>query len=102
LSKKTIKDLLIDKIGFEGVIISDDYDMKAIRDNYSLRDIIVNSINSGVNILLFSNNIETKDGNLPLKIRKIIKKEIELGNIKIEDIDNSYQKITRLKRRLSI
>lgn len=101
LSKKTIKNLLIDEIGFDGIIISDDYDMKAIRDNYSLRDIIVNSINSGINILLFSNNIESKDKNLPKKIRKIIKKEIELGNIKIEDINNSYQKIIRLKRRLS-
>ena len=101
LSKKTIKELLIDEIGFNGVIVSDDYDMKSIRDNYSLRDIVVNSINSGINILLFSNNIEGKDNNLPIKIRKIIKKEIELGNIKIEDIENSYRKIVRLKRRLN-
>ena len=62
---------------------------------------MVNSINSGINILLFSNNIEGKDNNLPIKIRKIIKKEIELGNIKIEDIENSYRKIVRLKRRLN-
>lgn len=101
LSEKTIKGMLINEIGFDGIIISDDYDMKAIRDNYSLRDIIVNSINSGINILIFSNNIESKDKNLPKKIRKIIKNEIKLGNIKIEDIDNSYQKIIRLKRRLS-
>ena len=101
LSEKTIKGLLIDKIEFDGIIISDDYDMKAIKDNYSLRDIVVNSINSGVNILLFSNNIESKNKNLPAKIKKIIKKEIELGNISIKDIDNSYQKITRLKRKLS-
>ena len=101
LSEKTIKSLLVKDIGFEGVIISDDYDMKAIRDNYSLRDIVVNSINSGVNILLFSNNIETKDRNLASKIKKIIKKEIELGNIKIEDINNSYNKIIRFKRRLN-
>lgn len=101
LSEKTIKDLLINKIGFRGVIISDDYDMKAIRANYSLRDIVVNSINSGVNILLFSNNIDKKDKHLALKIRKIIKNEIELGNIKIEDINNSYDKIMDLKRRLN-
>ena len=101
LSEKTVKDILIDKIGFDGLIVSDDYDMKAIRDNYSLRDIVVNSINSGINLMIFSNNIESKDGNLPIKIRKIIKKEIELGNIKIEDIDKSYKKIVRFKRRLS-
>jgi len=101
LSKKTVQDLLINKIGFDGVIVSDDYDMKAIRDNYSLRDIVVNSINSGINLMIFSNNIESKDRNLPKKIRKVIKKEVELGNIKIEDIDNSYRKIIRLKARLN-
>ena len=69
LSKKTIKELLEDEIGFKGVIISDDYDMGAIRKNYSLRDIIVNSINAGVNILLFSNNIDKNDENLALKIQ---------------------------------
>ena len=101
LSKKTIKGLLEDEIGFKGVIISDDYDMGAIRKNYSLRDIIVNSINAGVNILLFSNNIDKNDENLALKIQKIIKKEIKLGNIKEQDIENSYQKIIELKKRLS-
>ena len=101
LSRKTIKGLLEDEIGFKGVIISDDYDMGAIRKNYSLRDIIVNSINAGVNILLFSNNIDKNDENLALKIQKIIKKEIKLGNIKEQDIENSYQKIIELKKRLS-
>ena len=101
LSKKTIKGLLEDEIGFKGVIISDDYDMRAIRKNYSLRDIVVNSINAGVNILLFSNNIDKNDENLALKIQKIIKKEIKLGNIKEQDIENSYQKIIELKKRLS-
>ena len=101
LSKNTINDLLINEIGFNGIIISDDYDMLAIRKNYSLRDIVVNSINSGVNILLFSNNIKTKDKNLPKKIKKIIKKEIKLKNIKESDINKSYQKIIEFKNRLA-
>ena len=46
-------------------------------------------------------NIEGKDKNLPLKIRRIIKSEIKKGNIKMQDIDNSYNKIVRLKRRLA-
>lgn len=101
LSKKTIKGLLKDEIGFKGMVVSDDYDMGAIRKNYTLRDIVVNSINAGVDILLFSNNIEKNDENLPLKIQKIIKKEIELGNIDIEDIENSYKKIVNFKEKLN-
>ena len=97
LSKKTIKEFLIDEIGFNGVIISDDYDMGAIRKNYSLREIVINSINSGINILMFSNNIEINDEDIALKIKKIIKEELALGNIKIQDINNSYNKIIKIK-----
>lgn len=101
LSKKTIQDLLIQKINFRGVIVSDDFDMGAIRKNYSLDEIVTNSINAGVNILLFSNNIDKKDKNLPKKIRKIVKNRINSGDIKFEDIDNSYKKILELKRGLN-
>lgn len=96
LSKKTI-DLLVDSIGFEGVIVSDDYDMGAIRKNYTLDEIIVNSINAGVNILLFSNNIEGFDKNLVKEFHRIVKKELKKGTIKIEDINKSYEKIIELK-----
>jgi len=102
LSEKTIKDLLINKIGFNGVVISDDFDMGAIRDNYSLRDIIVNSINAGIDIVLFSNNLNYKDDKIAQKIHKIIKDEIKKGNIKKEDIDNSFNKIIKLKNNLII
>ena len=99
LSKKTIN-ILKNEIGYKGVIISDDYDMKAIRDNYTLRQIVVNSINAGVDILLFSNNIEVNDSLISSKIHKIIKEEIKKGNIKEESIDASYKKIIELKKNL--
>ncbi len=97
LSKKTVNDLLKDYIGFKGVVISDDYDMGAIRDNYKLDKIITLAINSGVDILLFSNNLNYYDKNIHKKIHKIIKREIKKGNIKEEDIDKSYEKIMKLK-----
>ena len=100
LSKKTVNDLLINEIGFKGVVISDDYDMGAIRKNYSLRDIVVNAINSGVDILLFSNNIGRNNKTISSDIHKIIKDEIKKGSIKEEDIDRSYEKVMALKARL--
>ncbi len=100
LSQKTVEGFLINSIGFKGVIVSDDYDMKAIRDNYDLRDIVVNSINSGVNILLFSNHMMYEDKNLTNKIHRIIKEEIKNKNIDESKIDKSYQKIIDLKNHL--
>jgi len=99
LSKKTV-DFLKNNIGFKGLIVSDDYDMRSIRDNYKLDEIIVNSINSGINLLIFSNNIKVKEKNLAKKFHKIIKKELKKGTIKKENIENSYQKIIQLKNSL--
>lgn len=100
LSKKTIKDKLIDEMGYQGLVVSDDLDMGAIRKNYTLKEIVVNTINSGINLMIFSNNIEYFDKNIDKKIRKIAKKEIKKGTIKIEDIDNSYKKIIEFKKNL--
>lgn len=100
LSEKTVRELLINDIGFKGVIISDDYDMGAIKKNYSLRDIVVNSINSGVDIMLFSNNIGKNNLNISTDIHRIIKEEIKKGTIKQEDIDRAYKKILALKAHL--
>jgi len=44
LSKKTVKGLLRDKIGFKGVIITDDLQMGAITKHFSLRDVLKLSI----------------------------------------------------------
>ena len=100
LSDKTVNGLLKDKIGFKGVVVSDDYDMGAIMNNYSLRDNIVLAVNAGVDLMIFSNNLNRHDDKISDKIHKIIKQEIRKGNIKEADIDNSYIKIMALKSQL--
>ena len=59
---------------------------------------MTSSINSRVNLMIFSNNIDYFDKNINKKIKKIAKKQIELGNIKIENIENSYNKILKFKK----
>ncbi len=98
LSKPTLKGFLRDKIGFDGVIVSDDFDMKAIKNNYSLEETLEKAINAGVNLLIFSGNISKNDKNEVKKIRKIIKNGIKTGKIDIEDINNSYERIINIKK----
>lgn len=100
LSNKTINGFLRQKIGFDGIIVSDDYDMRAIRDNYSLKEIVENSINSGINLMIFSGNISKNDKNEVKKIKKIVKQGIKTGAISLENIENSYEKIINLKKSL--
>lgn len=57
LSYKINTELLRNKMHFKGVIISDDMQMKAISANYSLQDALTLAINSGVDMLLFANQL---------------------------------------------
>mgnify|MGYP005844937857 FL=1 len=99
LSQKTITGLLRDDIGFNGVVISDDMQMKAIRTQYGLEEAIVRSLNAGVDILLFGNN-SIYDKNIVPKAVKIIKEAIDSGRLSEATIDKSYKRIQKLRVKL--
>jgi beta-N-acetylhexosaminidase len=99
LSKSTITGILRDSLGFQGVVMSDDLQMGAIRKYYSLREAIKRAIKAGADILLFSNNT-VYDPKIADKAHRIIKKLVEDGTISKQRINQSYRRIMKLKKRL--
>jgi beta-N-acetylhexosaminidase len=57
LSSKFIQDVLRREVGFNGVIMSDDLHMLAIKNNYTFEESIVLAINAGTNILVATKNM---------------------------------------------
>lgn len=101
LSKKITTDLLRNKLGYEGVVFSDDMQMHAITKHYPLEESIRLAIDAGVDILLFSNNIQGSQERTVDKVHEIIRKLVETGTIREERIDESFERIMKLKSRLS-
>ena len=97
LSKTIIQDYLRNKYKFGGLIISDDIKMLAIRLHYSLRKTIISAINAGDNIILAGYSY----GKIK-KIINIVKKEIENGKISIDKIEDSVEKILKIKEKYNI
>ena len=56
LSRKILTDHLRKELKFKGVIVSDDLDMKAVADSFSVKDIAVQGINAGVDVFLACRN----------------------------------------------
>lgn len=56
MSERTINELLRKELGYSGVVISDDLDMKAVADNYALKDIIEKSFRASVDMFIVGNN----------------------------------------------
>ncbi|QOP44515.1 hypothetical protein FJR45_11420 [Sulfurimonas sediminis] len=93
LSYKINTELLRKQLHFQGVIISDDMQMKAISANYSLKDAVTLAINAGVNILLFGNQLAY---NSTKEIVETIFKQVKSKKIPLSKIIESNARIETL------
>lgn len=101
LSGKMINDLLRKKLNYNGVVFSDDMQMHAIAKHYGLEEAIKLSILAGVDILTFSNNISGSQERTVDVVHRIIRKFVQDGTIPQARIDQAYNRILALKRKLS-
>lgn len=99
LSTAIIQDLLRSKLGFDGVVISDDLQMAAIADHFGFETAIEQALKSGVDILLFGNNLQY-DPQVVRRAVTVIKQLLTNGRLSPERIDQSYRRIMQLKGRL--
>ncbi len=97
LSEKFLQDILREELGFKGVIISDDLQMGAIKNEYNLKESVIQSINAGCDILSFSNNVDEYDPEIAWRVRDIIYEAVKSGEIPEERVLESSEKIYTLK-----
>ncbi len=98
LSYKVNTELLRNRMHYAGVIITDDLQMAAIHKHYTLKETVTRALNSGVDILLFANQLAT-----PLSLDEIVdvvKAQLKAGKIDEARIDESYARVQKLKKRL--
>lgn len=96
LSKKIIKDYLRDKLGYDGLVITDSLTMGAIQANFDTAQIIENCVNAGVDIMMFCGKAELND---QIDIYNTFLKLVETKKIKESTIDEAVQRIIKLKNR---
>ncbi len=101
LSSRVLDSLLRKNMSYNGVLFSDDMQMQAIAKQYGLEEAIKLAINAGIDILCFSNNIMGSETRTVDKVHQIIRKFVESGTIKRERIDQSFERIMKLKARLN-
>lgn len=98
LSKAILDSLLRKRLGFNGVVFTDDMQMKAIASNYGLEEAIKLAVNAGVDIMCFSNNISGVENRTVDKVLSVIKGYVATGEISRARIDESYRRIMKLKK----
>ncbi len=92
VSKYFVNDLLREELKFEGLIITDDMQMKSIYDMYSIKEAAVRAILVGNDILVY-----TGDPQEQAEAYNAVLEAVREGVIKEEEIDKKVLKILNLK-----
>ncbi len=100
LSNLTINSLLRDKMGWSGVVITDDMQMGAITKNYGFEESLILAVNAGVDMLIVSSPIAQGDRTIFERSLEVIVDAVERGEISMSRIDESYERILEMKNRL--
>ncbi len=100
LSYKTITKMLRWKLGYHGVVITDDLQMGAISKKYGLKNTLKLAINAGNDILLIGNQLDPKKVKSTKKLVDTIVSLLKSGEVKEESINKAYARIQKLKKRL--
>ena len=100
LSKPVIDGILRKRLGFDGVVVTDDMNMKAITEFYGLDEAVRLALEAGADMLLFGNNLVYDEDIVP-KVHTLIREMVDRGDIKPERIRKSYERIMRLKSTLN-
>jgi beta-N-acetylhexosaminidase len=95
LSPAIVQRLLRDELGFQGVILSDDLEMKAVSARHAVPDAAVAAINAGCDgLLICSGNVDVQARALEALI-----KAVENGDIPSVRLDDAERRLRRAKER---
>jgi len=99
-SARGLREELRNNLGFAGVIVTDDLDMGAIRQNFSLEEAVVRSLKAGNDLLLMSNSLEYDPG-LPRRVARWVRAALADGRLETAQLEASYLRVMRLKQRFA-
>jgi beta-N-acetylhexosaminidase len=96
LSRKILQGLLRDRLGFKGVILSDDIEMGALAGRYSPRQILSLSLNAGVDLIVAFGALDV------LQLIEEVYRMAQAGEIDPTLIDEGLRRVLRLKLRYGL
>ncbi|PAW30514.1 hypothetical protein BKC07_02815 [Peribacillus simplex] len=98
LSQKVITGLLREDMGFDGVVVTDALNMKAIADNFGQEEAVVLALKSGVDIALMPAQVNSlqMEKNIA-SVFNAVKASVASGEIPLNQVNQSVTRILELK-----
>jgi beta-N-acetylhexosaminidase len=91
MSKAVMQGILRDRMGFRGVIVSDDLEMKAIANYFDIEEVIIRCVNAGVDLLMICHNHKLQHRAIDLLTHAVIR-----GDVPRERLEESNRRLDAL------
>jgi len=95
LSPAVVQRLLREELGFQGLVVSDAFNMKAVSENFSPAARTIQSVKAGVDLLLVDDGFQTQ-------VMDALVEEITEGHLPEEWVDKAYRRILSVKAKYHI
>jgi beta-N-acetylhexosaminidase len=96
LSKTILNQILRQELNFQGVIISDDLDMKAISEMFMYSGTVARSFNAGCDLFIVSRNINSSSLERTYKIAEDFANCLNNGSLNEEIVEKAKERIEKL------
>jgi beta-N-acetylhexosaminidase len=100
LSRSTIQKLVRQQLQFEGIVITDDMQMKAITGHYGLEDACCKALAAGADLLIIGNNLEY-DPLILSKVMETILRGLDKGTITEKRLDKAWNRVQTFKTKIN-
>jgi beta-N-acetylhexosaminidase len=99
LSPRIVQGILRDELGFRGVIVSDDLQMKAIANSYSPGEAAIAAVRAGCDTLLMCGNGPRADVELQAQALEALVHAVENGGLSVKQVEAALDRNRRAKER---
>ncbi len=94
LSKAILQNLLREKLRFDGVVFSDDLEMKAVADRYTMKEMIRLGLLAGVDAFLVCKEVAKIDEAI-----SALHELVDTGQVPLSRVEEALRRVANLKRR---
>lgn len=96
LSKTILNQILRQELNFQGVIVSDDLDMKAVADMFMHPGTVARAINAGCDLFIVSRNINSSSLERTYKIAEDFANCLSNGSLNEEIVESARERVENL------
>jgi beta-N-acetylhexosaminidase len=93
LSRSTVNGILRNRLGFSGLVVSDDLLMEGIVSRYGIEEAAVLALRAGVDLLLLSHNTLAQDRNATDRVVSAIRQALAEGRLAPETVKTALARV---------